>query len=418
MNPWLPLHPHRSVLRTATRRRRGLTLVELMVAMTVLLILIGLVMYILMLALKSWGVAERERDAHDRAMGALDIVRNDVVSIALPGSHSRSNVIMLYGDEGTDPDQVNSFMYFVRTIETGRERAQTYLAADGAPSPLKDELPKGRFQLPQLPAGAAGGGSVDQDPLRSADDSPIAAVGYDYSALGGIMEVAYIMKGRKLYRYFNSPVNQPFTLQKVFPPDDCSLVLDNVLFFHVEYWSPLTSDWNAAPLLTAQGAKGGGASGPLTAWDSTRMLSSGRGFPFFANQAAQANLGPPRPIFPQRVKITLVLDWNDNFSANTYLADDITANDGAIRVASAEDLPDGGRDDSYVLIGKEWIRYSAVNGTTLVIDPKDAENPGQRGARGTVASTHIAGDPVRFGRTFAFYISLPQGDFVLPEGAR
>lgn len=388
------------------RRRAGLTLVELMVAMAVLLILIGLALYILLLALGSWSAAERERDAHDRAMGAIDVMRNDMAAIALSGSHSNTAVFQLYGFPryGNNVTQDNSFLYFVRTIERGKERSSAYLAADGQPPVLLNEVPDAKLKLlPPLPGNLPA--NVDNEAFKSVENAPIASVAADLQALGGIMEVAYFVEQGKLYRYFRSPVVQPYAPNRVFARADCALVVDHVLFFGVQYWTPKTTSWDAPPLLGAKSLKAGEA-GPETMWDSTR---TDRDFTFFNPQ------GSTQPLFPQRIKITLVLDWDAHFHATATLADDIGANDGSIRLASAGDLPAGGRDDSYVLIGNEWIRYSYIDGDTLVLDPQSQDAPGQRGARGSAPDSHSAGDPVRFGRTFTYYLNLPQGDFFLPE---
>ncbi|MGH7145097.1 MAG: prepilin-type N-terminal cleavage/methylation domain-containing protein [Planctomycetota bacterium] len=404
-----PRGPRRPVRPGAAgpARRRGLTLVELMVAMVVLLVLVGLALYVLMLALKSWSMAQRERDVHDRAMAAIDVVRTDVAAVALPTSNSHENVIVMYGAPH-DPHtagQDNSFLYLVRTIERGKEMAETYLAADGQPPVFKNELPPNAFNLPALAPNLQQ--SVDNQALQSVNDAQVSPQGYDLQALGGIMEVAYFVDHGTLYRYFHSPVTQPFQLNRDFPIEDCAAVVDHVLFFQVLYWTPVTTSWEAPPLLGPKSLNGkAGAAGPETMWDSTRTLSD---FTFFSNQPN------PRPIYPQRVKITLVLDWDPRFDATETLADDIGPGAGSIRLASADDLPAGGRDDSYVLIDKEWIRYTRIDGDTLILDTADQTAPGQRGARGSAPDSHSAGTPVHFGRTFTYYLTLPQGDPYLPD---
>ncbi len=85
---------------------------------------------------------------------------------------------------------------------------------------------------------------------------------------------------------------------------------------------------------------------------------------------------------------------------NTSLVDEVSDNGlGRIYVDSTRSFPDGGDDDSYLLIDDEWMHYRKRGSDTFEIDA--------RGARGTTAHGHFAKAVVRTGRTFRRVVYLP-----------
>ena len=67
---------------------------------------------------------------------------------------------------------------------------------------------------------------------------------------------------------------------------------------------------------------------------------------------------------------------------------------------SADRFP-GAEDGGFVKVGREWIRYTGIEGNTL--------QGLQRAQRGTVRAAHAQGTILRVGRTVEFTLPLAIG---------
>jgi hypothetical protein len=92
-------------------------------------------------------------------------------------------------------------------------------------------------------------------------------------------------------------------------------------------------------------------------------------------------------------------------ATHTFLSEDLGPHFGEVYVESTRGFPEGGREDSFLLIGNEWVRYKQKHADRFVVeDRKDRES---RGARGTIPQDHARGALVRLGRAFRRVVFLP-----------
>ena len=170
-------------------------------------------------------------------------------------------------------------------------------------------------------------------------------------------------------------------------------IASGILHFDLEFWSQHTRDWNAPR-----------EGGPERVWDSARagLLSASKDprENFTLDLSAASLTIPSDDVWPRWVRITLVVDRSPSQRPDALLAREIGANDTEIPLLSTERLPDL-EDQSLLKIGPEWVQYKSTRAASLqgVV----------RAQRGTIATTHPAGTPVRAGKTVVLYVPLACG---------
>jgi type II secretory pathway pseudopilin PulG len=353
-----------------------LTLVEVMVTLVIFLFMAALLLLIVQQTSRAWARGERDRLLHERAAGALDHLAADL-SLALGADPTGVDSVRakFIGDESDGCARV----MFVRAFEAGPERALTLFAADGEPSdltlrPFKEDDDDSGFR----PQGAA-----------DRDDFTGTKLG-DYKPLGGMAAVAWFVSDRTLYRGIRSPVDG-LRLSSVANPASAALIAEDVLFFDIDYWHQATSSWQ-------EQGRTSGKHGPEKIWDSTRGITADplKGFAF--HRGAISLNDPEDDIFPSKVRVTLTVDSPMPRCVFTQLSAPIGPGDEHIPVESVRGFPPGDDNDSFLLIDREWIRYSRKSGDEFLAV--------ERGARGTVAMDHDEEATVRVGRTFRRTIYL------------
>lgn len=377
-----------SALRFA-RPRRGMTLVEILVAMSVLLVL-GLMTTALMRAsLEVWSQAERQRRVYARARAVFDCMQDDF-SAALTrdpaGAPPTARMIC-------QPDPANGnrpVLMLVRTFGSGWERAYTFGGDDG-----KSTQPAEAGGAPAQPAPAAG---VDQH-YTSAGIVP-GGPSRKPIVLGGAAQVAYIHEGRQLKRALCSPCMPTFNsiFQYAQP------LAEDVLYFEMLFATPYTTTWQEQaagnkgkrwPLVPTPKDGFDQAYGPERTWDSTRGV-----LPDFCMWSGKESLADGEDdVFPDRVRVTVVLEPSEVRTVRTETLGQIDDITGQITVASTRGFPGAGTDDSYILVDNEWMHYTAMDAKSFTVDV--------RGARGTARALHADGAVVRCGVAFTRTFFLP-----------
>jgi prepilin-type N-terminal cleavage/methylation domain-containing protein len=359
------------------RRRCGFTLVEILVAMSVLLVL-GLMMVALMRsALETWNQAERQRKVYARARAALDCLQEDLESALTrdpPGSAVAARMFCQLDQKTGRP-----VLMLMRSFGWGAERTYTFRGDDGkdtaAPLPADPKNPQ-----PAEPQHYTSAGILPDGPRGR----PIA--------LGGAAQVAYMHEGRALKRALCSPCMPEF--KDIFP--FAQPLAEDVLYFEVLLATPYTTTWDERkPKLPSRKDPTDQLYGPERVWDSTRGVL--REFSFFVSPASATN--GDDDVFPERVRITLVLEPDAWRTLRTDTLDYLDDSSGRIPVASTRGFPPAGSESSYVLVDDEWVHYKAMDARSFTAD--------RRGARGTVRAVHAPGSPVRCGTTFVRTFYLP-----------
>jgi prepilin-type N-terminal cleavage/methylation domain-containing protein len=360
------------------RRRRGFTLIELLAATALFAILGTLLFQVVRGAMDVWAVGERNRELHDRASAVMELIAEDLRSTwpGLSGAGEQdARFLLQYREEDVDGDAKidlrTPVLRFARLCH--EERALGWLREAGET------------------IGAEGIATLtgEQDPAA-------------LRPTGGLAESLYTLAIRpgsalpSLIRRFRAPLGGDGSLLEpdlLLQPDrilaDGVPVADQVLYFGVELWGPDTTAWQAEPGTDQVSA--------LTAWDSTRGLVL-PGDPTFPYAAGEDSLWDGSDdMFPPLARITLVLDREQGATSSGRLAENISADARRLPLQSstflrAEENPD------HVLVGSEWMRVTAIESGGLTVE---------RGVRGTVAGTHLAGDRISVGRRFERIVELP-----------
>ncbi len=366
--------------------RRGFTLAEIMVAMSIFLMIGGMLLMALRAGVDTWSRTEEQRMIHEDAQAFLRQVREDLTSLASTGGSSGDPRVQLLCDFDAARRQR---IRFIRTIKAEDARTLMRLAGTGTP---------------------------EQGYTEHMTD--VGDAGKKLMPLGGLMEVAYLFDpsdplSTVLYRGVRAPIGGDGSLFVNSNIDTTEKVAkcmnplsSGVLFLGFLFWSQYTSTWNVE---TGLNRSLGGECGPEVVWDSTRGIlpsqgSSGRkndlNVFFMAANSASRDVAAD-DVFPRQIQVTLVLRKRAGFGMSSEIVEDLSAGEKTVRIADSRGFPDETDPDAmrYVRIGAEWVRLKGRTGDELEMD--------RRGARGTVPQAHKAGQPALCGRTFIITASVP-----------
>ncbi|HTE05600.1 MAG TPA: hypothetical protein VK824_05335, partial [Planctomycetota bacterium] len=346
-------------------------------------------------AMDLWATGERNREFNDRGTAALDLLAEDLRTAwpGLPGA----------------AEQDARFLVVPRS-----EERVTPAGAPGAGASSGTGAPSAgvpNFSLLAFARLCHEERSLDW--LRRAGDTPGAqgtaslAAPSDPEQLqptGGLAEALFVLAvppGEtlpSLVRCVRTPLGGTGSLldpeswtDREARARDGVAIADRVLWFGVLCWTPQTTCWERQPGDPAEAVPA------LAAWDSTRglALAGAEDFPYAAGPASLHDGSDD--VFPQRVKLCLVLERGEGEQAAGALADELTPQATGLVVGSARFLDDE-RPPDFLLADDEWMGVASIDGRNLVVT---------RGARGTRPASHAAGTPVRAGRRFDRVIELP-----------
>jgi prepilin-type N-terminal cleavage/methylation domain-containing protein len=361
------------------RRRAGFTLVELLAATALFAVLGTMLFQIVRGAMDIWSIGERNRELHDRATAAMDVMVEDLRAVwpGHPGATEQdARFLLSMREEDRDRDGKADLrvpvLRFARVCHEQRSLSWLRHAGDVA--------------------GAQGSVTVltGQDPTELRSTGGLAESMYTLALLSG-------HELPSLVRRFRAPLGGEGSLLEadlLERPDRLLAgavpLADGVLHMGVACWGPVTTHWDADP-----GEQGAAA---LTAWDSTRALfpPDDPGFPHGRGPASL--LDGSDDMLPRMVRLTLVLDEREGGGAGSgRLAESMTKEARQLTLASLGFLRDQEAPD-HVLVDMEWMAVLSRNGSTMTVE---------RAARGTGAASHAAGAPVRTGRAFERVVRLP-----------
>jgi type II secretory pathway pseudopilin PulG len=372
------------------RRSAGFTLLELLVATGVLTVLGTAVVVILRGGIKTWRRGETRRESFEVAQAVLGQLQDDLGAATIDPDTSfggRTVEAVFFGDRDASG---RSFVTLVRTI---RGESESTITGN---------------------AGSAIGGDarIDyRDDMKKAIDGRLRAT-------GGLMEIAYTMGERGtpdeevLFRGIRTPIGGRtsfFAVPQFFhaplpgmpapketPPEGVALLrafASHVLYFELLYATPYSTTW----ALDVPPRKDGGASGPLTYWDSTRsMPPAGEPDPkIFGTYVDKSSAADPRDdILPPRVKVTLVVREGEAAESSTMLLQELNPTATSFVVAEPDRVPKPG----FVFLDEEWIEVDDATGARVHVKA--------RGARSTQPAAHRSGAEVVVGRTFEAVVPL------------
>lgn len=381
--------PHKPVFSTHTfRQQAGLTLLELLIAMTILLMLgVGLAT-MLRQGIDTWRYGESRRKMYERAQEILGQISSDLSSAYTARPEEDQPVyIKFLCDYVSSPDGSNTQrLRFVRT-----------LAGAGSDHASQE-------------AGSHVGADSDLDLINDSQEARAGAL----RPTGGLCEVAYVtdLVSETLYRAMRAPIGGAkslFSEGSVRIGAQGSRLIElstGVMFLGFSFWTHYTNTWDETIptlILPRKDQK----SGPLLWWDSTRSLPPPALFgapekgEYSLYRGAASLADPSDDVFPQEVRITLVLAEREGEGQTTRLKNYISFDTLHIPVETVQKLPKSDSPFHYVKIDREWIRYSRVEGDSLILDEYG------RGRRGTKPAVHNRGAFVRAGLTLVTTVRVP-----------
>jgi type II secretory pathway pseudopilin PulG len=352
------------------RCARGFTILEVLVAMSIFFAMGTALVGMVYAAVDAWRSNEGRRRAYERAQEALAQISQDLEAV-YAREPVQSGVPMARLFCTTDGE--GQRLAFVRSFETGPERAFTYYASGKGGTPYTE--------------------SFVGDPRTMAEP-------------GGLLGVTYFMRGRELRRAVRGPPLPPAgaDLAKLIKVTDSpgEVLADNVLFFGLRFWTQYTTSWKGA----APDLKKKKAGGPETIWDSTRGAGigdaapeSGRTRPFCMYRGPESLAEPSDDVFPEIVEVTLVVEPDDRRAVKTELVEPMTESDAVAHVASTKGFDGPARVAPFLLIGSEWVKFVEKSARGFRISA--------RGQRRTARTMHAAGAQVRIGTTFVLRTYVP-----------
>jgi len=368
-------------VKRTSNGHRALTLVEVLVTITIFVILAWMMMVMVQEITKGWTKAERQRVLYERAAGALDRVADDLSMALCREPTGTTDVrVRLLGD--LDAQTGMQRVMFVRSFEAGPERALTFFAGDGRPNTLRFRPPEEEDAPRNAPTPVA-----YTPPDRDTFTGKFAG---DYRALGGMAQVAYFVEKQTLYRAIRAPVSDQFA--DLLNTHAATPLVGDVLYLAFDYWGQSTSQWE-------QPGKGSNVRGAERIWDSTRGIAAAPLGQFFLHRGRESLTDPEDDVFPMKIRVTITVDSPLPRCTHTKLAEASSSSDGMLFVNSTQGFPEGGTENSYILVGNEWIHYTSKTA--------DAFKASRRGARGSSAVDHPADELVRIGQTFRRVIFIP-----------
>ncbi len=375
------------------RTKTGMTLIELVIAMSIFLFLGMALVGMFRSGLAAWSTGERKREVLENAQTVVEQITSDLKSVYTTTGVSPPVNVRFIAD--VDPSTGLPRLRFVRTI---RGEVQAYLLRDA-------------------------GKLIQRTGLIDENNDFSEAYKGSLMPTGGLCEVAYVLArdnssssgtskdgGYVLYRGIRSPIGDP--AGSVF--NDSNMATDavrsgmkpfarNVLYMGFLFWTQHSNTWSPRHYTRTYIVSEEQKSGPMLYWDSTRGYlpapDEPEDYEFFTYRGTLND--PSDDIFPSRVKVTVVLREGGNAAPKSTLASSMSAGgEDSLKLVDASMFPeDKSEGFCFVLVDDEWIEYTERSGRWL--------SGLRRGARHTRARTHKKGAVVETGHTVAFTATLP-----------
>lgn len=370
------------------RRREGMTLLEILVAFSIFVLLIGALISLTTMSLDTWTDGEERKDAYDRAQIVLDRISGDLRD--------------LYSENVYFPDGRKTLMPAALIGDVDSNGGGRIRFVRGGDAEKIGVLPSKK--------------------LRKITPSML---------YGDFWEVAYVMDSDagkntiwRAVRYFDR--RDKWTLfrdQDVDPTTGkffrtYAVPLERgVLHLGFRYWTRDTKTWMEAgtryftcrssvhrPLVQRNGEGDCPVCGkalvekrvsrkesPSTEWDSTR-----RELKSFRYYRRRKDLNNPDFLYPEIIQVTIVVESHSGEIRGSRLTQKVGENDTFLRLTDTRGFPE---PPDFVKIGSEWIQYSEITFDEIRVSG--------RGARGTKKASHKNGATVHFGETFVTEVRIP-----------
>ena len=364
--------------RVASFSRRGLTLVELLIAVGLASILMIAVFKLLDTSLSLWSEGEVRRDVVEMAAATSELIAHDLRSL----------------HRGEQGDLVAEWVLLDADGDGSKERAWPRLRFVRQASPA--ELARLAKQRERQSESSGETDSAGAAPSSSA----VNALAGPAFASGGLIEVAWVVlpsvddpaegvfwRGE---RVLSDEDQRSFFSEGYFdsngrpPAGALNEVTGGILWCGLAFatqTSLLADEWGIGPRLED-------ASGSWDAWQRARPDAS-------VHEWNEPGAGMPKvqegtPVLPRRVRFELEFERAKERQRRTRLVDIVDATQTFLSVENGARLPavSEAAGPTYVLVEAEWMRLIGVQGDRAEV---------QRGQRGTAPRPHASGALVHFG---------------------
>lgn len=415
-------------MRAATHRTRGFTLLEILIAMSLFVMLGGMVVVFLRQSLDIFYTGTRESAQLDRQDAILPQVRADLANLALPASFQApappppQEVLDSKGIEPPPPPPpvvVRLRAGYVKLKKTGNATFKDY------PCPyiafVVADANEGADRLRRR----AGEVAAKDRKLKAL--TPKSAIEGDrdtrYQATGGLMEIVWIAVPTSametddpsalewpailtLYRGFRTPIGDPE--KSLLVPESldtpakikaaCRPVADGLLHFGATWRRAFATNWDE------ELGVGLGAEAPYVGpmWDSTRALE--RTWPLHRGPESLAD--PSDDVFPPFVRLEATLSQVTQFGPGRgefTLREGVGVDEKILKVGDTDTLmqPNLGKV-RWLKVGTEWMSYELRD-----VNFGKGEVRVRRGQRGTKAVAHESGAWCYVGTPAELQMRLP-----------
>ncbi len=396
------------------RKKRGFTLLEILIAMSLFTVLGFGVVLIMRTGVDMWLSGTRQSHAEDQAEEGRPRLAEDLRHVLVPGQYDRipfdpKNPDPEREPEPNPPDNRVLSGYMIYQYGDHQVRCR-YLAF------VRDLT--GLAEIDIYASRAGQNAKADQYIDGKKDEEEFKAK--NHLPTGGAVEILWIWLPKSdtelgvgtVYRAYRSPIGGKDTLldpknyatlrqlRKVVNPQ---AMFENVILFDMLFWTQFTTTWEddrGEPRVTsrpteAQAKAGRPMCGPSRIWDSTRgMLSGFR----LSKGSASANYSTD-DIWPRMVRIEFARAEQTTNLVKGYSSG---TDQGFVVESSTFALGRGDLFGRLMKVGAEWLTIQGRDGaqTDVFLVERHAE-------LGTVAVAHGEGTPVYFGRVQDFTINIP-----------
>ena len=341
---------------SATSIRRGMTIVELVLALALFSFLAVVLLSLLDTSMGLWSRTETRRDVVETGSGVAELFAADVEALD-PGP--RGDLLVEWVPMDADRDGTNGAVYpRVRMVRRAIDAELLRIQADRE----ADVVVQGEGLLEVcwmlLPSGpVTGGGGAPAAPVLVRGERVLG----DESILSFFDDGFFGEDGRPVPGVMNE-------------------VTGGVLWFGVglaAQTSVVHDGWSYGSSL-ADCARS------WDAWRRRRPVADDHAWnePFAGMPRVEGE-----PILPRRVRIEVELERPVDVKRRARLDDDLDAQSPVLIVDDPSRLPKVG---AHVLVGEEWMKITGVTGSRVSV---------LRAQRGSRPLLHAAGDTLHFGRT-------------------
>lgn len=389
--------------------RRGMTLLELVIAFAIFALMIAALVALGSAGLETWREGEVRKDAYDRGQRILDQVSED-----LRNTFADDRWYMVDGRPRQaaallgDADRSRNGR--IRFVRSGSRDRMNIGRQDRLPEPPSDMFFTDLWEVAWM---------MDSDPSK-----PLLYRAVRYFERQPERTSQGRVNDSLLADHVVDDSSDPFFRRFAEPVDN------GVLWIGFKYWTQYTSTWSegrawVCPNPTHAQVRQHGLPGrcpsrgkdkacdrelvsvtvappervrpatqrligPSSVWDSTRVRTPG----FFFRKPMESDASDF--VYPEIIQVTLVVESTATELRGAALAEEIDERADSIRLVTAGGLPQEG---SLAKIDGEWISYERREGLTL--------SGVKRGLRDTKAARHGARSLARHGETFVTDVRIP-----------